>query len=208
MQLTIFGASGRVGQLVVAEALRRGYSVRAFVHRSNPFTESNRLRIIKGDLSDSTAIAEALQGSDAVISTLGSWGTADKNTLTTGMKMIIPAMEAVGLRRIVTLTGSGARLPEEQFSWLEKLNRLSIHLVASKILADSETHLRLLTESELDWTALRSPAMRPRGKAAYILHDHPGWPLVTIPRPAVASAAVDLATSDTYVRQAPTIRRQ
>ena len=75
MRITVFGASGRAGQGVVALALRKGYEVTAFVHQQNPFKEHACLTVVQGDINDRAAIIAAVSESDAVISTLGSWGT-------------------------------------------------------------------------------------------------------------------------------------
>ena len=77
MQLTVFGASGRIGQLVVLLALERGHTVKAFVHSKNPFLDDKNLTIITGAVSDSATVGKALQGGKAVISALGSWGIKD-----------------------------------------------------------------------------------------------------------------------------------
>src|SRR4051812_42365964 len=100
MQVTVFGASGKVGRLVVAEALQRGYSVKAFVHSRNPFEDSPKLKVVKGDVYDSDDVAKALRGSDAVISCLGSWGSKRRDVLSSAMRMIIPAMTEQKIGRI------------------------------------------------------------------------------------------------------------
>ena len=39
MNITVFGANGRVGKLVVRRALRQGRQVQAFVRTNSPFDE-------------------------------------------------------------------------------------------------------------------------------------------------------------------------
>ena len=43
MKVVVFGASGKVGQKVVAELLSRGHEVRAFIHGMSPFDSQANL---------------------------------------------------------------------------------------------------------------------------------------------------------------------
>jgi putative NADH-flavin reductase len=107
MKITVFGANGNVGRLVVENALHQGHEVIAFIHGDNPFKASDKLSVIKGDIYNQKDVEKALNGSQAVISTLGSWGTPNKNILSAGMKNIIPKMQDAGINRIISLTGAG-----------------------------------------------------------------------------------------------------
>lgn len=206
MQITVFGASGRVGQLVVSLAVSRGYTVVAFVHSHNPFEGSKGVRVVQGDISDKQAVATALQGSQAVISTLGSWGTKNKNVLEQGMQAILPAMREANITRIITVTGSGAHWSADKPKLSATMGRLLIKFVAGKILRDGERHLQLLEASYLDWTSVRSPVMKGSGNA-YVLNNSAPSVLASIPREAVATCLVDLLDDTTHSQQAPYIHR-
>jgi|SRR5665213_975706 len=207
MQITVFGASGKVGQLVVAMALAKGYSVHAFVHSHNPFEPNDALQVIRGSISDKAAVREALEGSDAVISTLGSWHTKGKNVLSSGMTNILPAMKSRGIERIVTVTGAGALWAGDKPGILDKLNHALLGLIAPKILRDGEEHLRLLAQSGLDWTCVRSPVMTKSARKTYRLDIKLLSPWASIPRAAVAQSLVDQLAHTDYSRLAPGIFR-
>lgn len=204
MHITVFGASGRVGQLVVARLLDEGHSVTAFVHRKNPF-EGQNLTVVQGEINDATAVSQALRGADAVISTLGSWGTKNKNILATGMQTIIPVMEEQGMTRIITLTGSDAWWSQDKITIINRLSHKILSLIAPKILADSEDHLRQLEASSLQWTTVRSPTMTNKKNDTYSLRLQTRSPLAWKPRIAVVRALVDQLQDTTYLRQAPII---
>lgn len=206
MQITVFGASGRVGRLVVAGAVSRGYNVVAFVHSHNPFEGTEGVRVVQGDISDKEAVAAALQGSQAVISTLGSWGTKQKSILEQGMQAILPAMREATITRIITVTGSGAHWSADKPKLSASVGRLLIKLVASKILRDGERHLQLLEASYLDWTSVRSPVMKGSGNT-YALNQKAPSLLASVPREAVATCLVDLLDNGRYSQQAPYIHR-
>ena len=92
MKLVVFGANGRVGRLVVADAVARGHDVTAFVHTHDPFGEQAHLRVTAGDVSDANAVTGALPGADAVISTLGAFRRGTGPVLTPGLRTITGAM--------------------------------------------------------------------------------------------------------------------
>lgn len=207
MTITVFGSSGKVGRLVVAEALRRGYTVRAFTHHNNPFSDNLQLHVISGDIYNPDDVRHALKGSDAVISALGSWGSKHKDVVSKGIENIITAMNAEGLTRVVSLTGADAFDAGEKPSLVRSLSHSFGQLVAGKILRDGETHIRLLRESTLDWTVLRSPVMTNRSRIFYKLSMQPLKPWDTMPRIAIAKAMVDQTDGSTYSRSAPFIHR-
>ncbi len=206
MRITVFGASGKVGRQVVALALARRYEVTVFVHRSNPFADDDRVRVVSGEISDAAKVAEAVQGSQAVISTLGSWHTKSKDIVTTGVRNILPVMKQQGIRRIITVTGAGALWSGDQPNGLDKAIHKLLALGAAKILADGEGQLSLLAESGLDWTCIRSPVMTKSKRTNYHLTGElaPLW--AVIPRAAVVQCLVDQIESNEHLRAAPIIR--
>lgn len=193
---------------MVEEALRRGHTVIAFVHHHDLFSPSGKLIVMKGDIYDAKQVRDALKGSNAVVSCLGSWGTPTKGVLSAAMRQVTPAMRELNLQRIVTLTGSGALAPGQNVSLFHKLMLKLPIFGAGKVFADGEEHMRLLAESDLEWTTLRSPVMNNIGRTTYLLNMKAGSPLATIKRQAVASAMLDQLETDGFSRQAPIIHRK
>ena len=196
----MFGANGRVGQQVVAELLRRGHNVTAFVHGGGLNPQEN-LTIIQGDVYNREDIELHLPGHAAVMSTLGSWGTKQQNILSTAMQKIVPCMEANDIARIISLTGDGAKAPGDRWAWRAMLSRLLLLLIAPKVLRDGEDHINILAGSKLQWTVVRSPVMRPKGSEGYRLSQSPKsfW----IARATVSQAMVDLVESNEWPKSAP-----
>ncbi len=206
MQITVFGANGRVGRLVVADALKRNLSVNAFIHGDNPFTPNDKLQIFQGDIYNGKDVASSLVGSDAVISTLGSWGTPNKDILSAGMRNIIPAMQSVGIDRIISLTGSGCESSSDSFSFTQFFSRLPLMLVAPKILKDAEEHIKLLENTDLIWTIIRSPVMSDKGnEKKFRLTTKCPLPWAKINRKSVAIAMLDSLENAKHTNQAPFI---
>ena len=203
MNILIFGANGNIGTRVVSRLLKDDHQVTAFVHGESHLSEHDHLKVLTGDVRSASDVSQALQDVDIVISTLGSWGTKSKDILSTGMQVIIPAMEKAGIQRIVSLTGSGVLLPTDSVAWYDRLNPLLLRIVAPKILIDGEKHIQELSKSDLDWTVVRSPVMKNSSSDAYTLSNTPALPWKRASRGSVAHAIVDLALSNDQVKQAP-----
>jgi putative NADH-flavin reductase len=208
MHITIFGANGKVGRILVESALAKGYSVHAFCHSNAPFAAHPHLTIQAGDIHDSDAVATALQSADAVMITLGSWGTPTKDIVTSAVKNILPAMERYRIRRIISLTGVDARAAGDSLGIIHRLSHFAANLFASKILNDGEKHIKLLEDSQLDWTVLRSPVMLRRGDLGmYRLTNARPLPWQTIHRQSVASAMLEVLEDPTTYQNAPFVAR-
>lgn len=207
MNVVVFGANGRVGRLVVEKLVERGHAVTAFV-----YSEANgydpRVTIVYGDVHDPLAVDAALEGVDVVVSCLGSWGTKSKDILTSGMRSIIPSMKRHGIRRIVSLTGADARAKRDEPDGIHRLSHFVLSIMAPKILADGEAHLRLLEQSDLDWTVVRSPVMNEKGSDQYTLTDQPSMPWATIHRHAVAHAMLEQIESRDFIQSSPYLHRR
>lgn len=207
MQITVYGASGKVGQLLVKELLAKRHTVVAFVHSHNPFAGINGVTVIAGTVEDQAAITLAALDSTVLISTLGSWGTPSKTVVSTGTRAIITAAAQHNIYRVITLTGASAFCSTDRPTQLDKYTRYLLNILAPKILQDGEAHLALLEASSLNWTTLRSPAMLSFGKPRYRLTPRLPSLLATIPRPAVVQAIVDQVTTTKHYRKALVIRR-
>ena len=94
MKIAVVCANGRVGKLVVKEAVERGLDVTAVVRGEN---QSVAKQSIDKDLFDLTA--EDLKGFDAVVDACGGW-----------TKETIPSIPKAGIHLCNLLSGTDARL--------------------------------------------------------------------------------------------------
>jgi uncharacterized protein YbjT (DUF2867 family) len=75
MHVLAVGATGGIGQLVVAQAARRGHRVRALVRSDAKARQlPSSVDAFVGDVTQSDSLAAALDGIDAIVFTLGSDG--------------------------------------------------------------------------------------------------------------------------------------
>jgi putative NADH-flavin reductase len=205
MKLLVLGANGKVGSRVCSELLERGHTVIASVHKSDSAVPK-AATIHRTDLHDKSSVEEALKGCDAVICALSSWKSPDHDVLSSTMKTVVPAMEREGVRRIVSISGNVARLPNETPSLPLRVFHALLFGVPKQVIADSENHIAQLVSSHLDWTVIRPGIMTDSQHASYQLQLKPSRAM-TIPRAAVVASLVDLVESSEFVHEAPYITR-
>ncbi len=169
MKLTVLGATGRTGVHVLDRALAAGHEVTAAVR--NPAAISNRdrrLRVMESDVTSAESLAEAMRGSDAVCTVLGSTSPRKPTTLySASIAAVIGAMGQTGVRRVVAVTAIPAE-PDELKTFMDRhvVHRL-LHVFFGGGYDDMVRMEQLLRTSDTDWTVLRPPRLtdaRPRDR--------------------------------------------
>ncbi|WP_375392236.1 SDR family oxidoreductase [uncultured Sphingomonas sp.] len=141
MHLALTGGTGFVGSHVLELALAQGHRVRALTRRPQPPRDG--VVWIEGDLASPGALAE---GADAAIHVAGVVNAPDRAGFAAGniagTERILAAAQAAGVKRFIAVSSLAAREPGlSAYGW-------------SKAQADART-----TESGLDWTIVRPPAI-------------------------------------------------
>ncbi len=77
LNVLVVGATGSIGRLVLAEALRRGHKVRALVRATSHRRLPDGVQAVVGDLTRADTLHEAVAGVDAIVFTHGT-AHADK----------------------------------------------------------------------------------------------------------------------------------
>ncbi|MRG60729.1 NAD(P)H-binding protein [Agromyces sp. CFH 90414] len=159
--IALFGATGKTGRRVLHRALDAGYDVRALVRDPDALdVQHERLTVIRGDVLDPAAVDSAVAGSDVVLSLFGQVKGSPKTLQADGTRNIVRAMQAHGVRRIVTLSGGGLRAGDKDRPKApDHVMRFLLKTLAGHVLADAEAHLDVLRESGLDWTVVRGPRL-------------------------------------------------
>lgn len=207
MRLTVFGANGGTGRILVRQALQAGHEVVAVTRRPAgfPFTHP-RLVIAGADVHDGEAVSSALRGSDAVLSTLGVPFTRKPITVySTGIGTITEAMSRLGLKRIVAVTSSAVE-PHQHASGGFMLNRVMQPLVSRTIGKTTYADMRVMEDrlrvSDLDWTVVRPSGLFDAGRvSSYQVSDGPLDGVFTS-REDLAACLLDQAGSARFARKA------
>ncbi|SON57161.1 putative sugar epimerase YhfK [Hartmannibacter diazotrophicus] len=157
MNVIAFGATGSVGRLAVEKMLADGHAVTAFVRDPAKLRIVHpNLQVVVGNALDPEAVADAVDGHDAVVVTLGA-GTSRKSTIRSkGTMTIIQAMQARGVRRLICQSTLGAHesWPNLNFFW----KRIMFGLLLRPVFKDHELQESLVRASGLDWTIVRPSA--------------------------------------------------
>lgn len=105
MKVCILGATGRVGSNIIKLALKDLAEVTALARDVNRMEiHHERLRVIEGNAWNENDIKKAIEGSDIVISALG---TDQNGTLAKSMPLIIKQMKEEGIHKIITIGTAG-----------------------------------------------------------------------------------------------------
>src|SRR5260370_41340247 len=144
MNLVVLGASGRTGRLVVEQALAAGHTVTALVRPPEKLiTGNSNLHVVTGEATDTSAASRALQGADAVISTLGGKGSV----IADSTPAIVAAARGTGVSRVVVLSSFAVERDR-----LDAVTRLLTGIAMGAVIKDKSAGEQVLRRSGLEWT--------------------------------------------------------
>lgn len=121
-------------------------------------TDSDRLRVVKGDVTNAGDVAAAMPGQDAVICTFGAPLNTDTirhqpDLCAVGARNILDAMEAEKVRRLICMTMIGADDSENVGRFF--FRNVFEPLILGRIAKDREAQGELVAGSDADWTIVR-----------------------------------------------------
>lgn len=160
MNITLFGATGRVGSEILKLALRDGHHVTALVRTPSKLPTHNNLSILTGDIRDKELVSQAIENADAIISAIG---TDKTTTLTDAIPSIIEAMKTGNVERIITIGTAGilqSRTNPDMYRFQSTESKRRLTFAA-------EEHAKVyeqLKNADLEWTII-CPTYLPDGEA-------------------------------------------
>lgn len=98
--VALIGASGNVGSRLLNELVSRGHSVTAIGRNPDKIAAQTGVTTVRGDVTDSAALAELLKGHDVVISSV--------RFLDSDPAELIEAVRASGVKRYLVVGGAGS----------------------------------------------------------------------------------------------------
>ena len=207
-RVLIIGASKGIGLETIRQALEAGHHVRALARSAAGMALSYPyLKKVRGDALKSQDVEAALSGVDVAIQTLGV-GLGDLfrpvHLFSDATGVLIAAMRAQGVKRLICVTGFGAGDSQASISCLQ---RLPFQIVFGRAYDDKSSQERLIKESELDWTIARPGVLTsgPRTGRYQILSEPSQWRNGIISRSDVAEFLVRQIEDKTYVRKTPVL---
>jgi putative NADH-flavin reductase len=204
MNLAIFGATGKTGQLILQAALAAGHEVTVCVRDPSRLTaKRGHFRVVVGDIENHQTVLATLRGSDAVMSAVGG---GDK-TLATFSGTVIAAMRQADVSRIVSLIGASIRVPGDRTKLGLTVLHAFMRLFANGMLKDGTRHARALEQSGLAYTLVRPPRLTDAAASGDVRHglQLPLSLTSTISRADLAAFMLRVAAENLYVRAAPMV---
>lgn len=159
MNITIFGATGTIGRLLVEQSIAAGHDVIAFTRDAASVTlEHDSLQVVQGDVIDPAACLPAVKDADAVVVALGAGRKGEVREA--GTRAVVEAMRKAGRLRLVcqSTLGVGSSRPNLNLWW----KYVMFGALLRPAYADHVRQERVVEESDLDWTIVRPSAFADR----------------------------------------------
>ncbi len=205
MKLAVFGANGPTGRLLTRLALDEDHDVVAFTRRPDTFPiEHHRLEVAAGDVHDPAVVAVAIDGSGAVISTLGvPFAKTPVTVYSAGAANILAGMHAAGIKRFVCVTSSAvAPHPEPLggFIFERIMQPYVVNKLGKTLYDDMRRTEAMVSDSDLAWTIVRPSGLfeAPAVSGYSVALNHIGHRFTA--RIDLADCLLRQALSGTYVR--------
>lgn len=207
-EIVVMGASRGIGLETVKAALDAGHGVRAFARSANsiPYVHE-RLAKIAGDALDRAAVEKAVTGADGVIQAIGVTGGTEllggTKLFSSSTRVLVDAMQAAGVKRLVAVTGIGAGDSRGRGGMLYDL--FLFPLVLKRVYDDKDVQERMIRSSGLDWTIARPGILvdKPVRGSVQALTDPATWHASPVARADVARFLVREFVERKYLRETP-----
>jgi putative NADH-flavin reductase len=206
----IIGASKGIGLETVRLALEAGHSVRALARSATGILlRDPKLEKLDGDALDRDTIERALVGVDVVIQTLGVSPAPElifSGTLlfSEATRVLVNAMEASAVRRLICVTGFGAGDSSGRGGLLYNA---ALCLFLGRVYADKDMQERIIRRSRLEWTIVRPTILTdgPRTGAYRVRVDPHDWASGFISRADVAEFLVKQIDDANLLHKTPAL---
>jgi hypothetical protein len=190
MNILLFGGRGRTGKEIIKQANR------------------HKIIVFEGDITDTSAVNDAMSHIDVVVSVIGHVKGSVADVQTKGIQNVVVAMKKQGVSRIVSLTGSGVRLPGDKITSIDRILNLSISMIDPARVRDGITHAEVLRGSGLDYTIIRVLKLTSGGSSHnwVLTPNGPTKPFTS--RSDVASAILQVIEEHSFIQQYPMITKK
>ena len=159
-RIAVIGSTGVTGQEVIRLALQKGYLVTAVVRKPGSVTPSEKLTVVKGDVTDYKSLVRAFADVDAVISCFGpANGLKAGKLMSTGAKNIVLASEEAEVKRLVFMSGI-LQTDGKELSFLNRFGIRFLRLFYHKVYKDKVIAETSIQESYLEWVIVRATGLK------------------------------------------------
>lgn len=214
MKVTIFGATGGIGSLVVETLLMTpNTSVTAFVRNIKKVPDSWREKgvlIVEGTLSEPEKIDLAIAGADAVINAMGPSmeRTATGFPLVEGTRNILTSMATHNVKRYIGHATPGIKDPHESLTFTSRLvGFLGNWMFPRGFKEMIDSHDLIVNDERVDWTIIRFIAPNDKPKTGKWRAGFFGTDSIrfAVTRGDIADFTVQQLSDTKYFRRMPAI---
>lgn len=204
-KIAILGANGKVGKILVNEALEKGYQVKILTRNSTNTEKINEnIETIIGDARNFSTIQDLLQGCSAVINAVGQ-PKNESYIFSTVTKHILEAMKESKIKRYILISGGSLNVTGDQKGIVNKIGATLFKLFLPKMMQDKYKELQIIQNSEVDWTIVRLPFVIEGNGIGSIKESFVDMPGIKIQNGDIAPFVIKQINSDRYVGKCPFI---
>lgn len=206
MNIAVIAANGRTGRAFVKAALTAGHIVRAGSLTTGNFPEHPNLTEIQCDATNEASVRALIAHQDAVASFIGHVKGSAPDVQTEATKTLVNSMRLEGVKRIISLTGTGVRFTGDKIPLIDRFLNMAVSIVDPHRVTDGRNHVEVLKQSTLDWTVIRVLKLQNVAAKPFSLREY-GPTKLYVSRDEVAAAALKVIEDNSFIRQAPIICR-
>lgn len=155
VKMVLFGANGRIGQLIMKEALDRGYQVTAVVRDLTRMQEQyENLNVVEGNVMNADDVASICEGHQLIISAVGTSLGAEEELLTVAHSLVEGARRS-GVSRLMVVGDAGSLEAAPGVLWMDT----DEYPLENKPVAVAHAKAyEIISQSDLEWTYCSPPA--------------------------------------------------
>jgi len=206
MNIAIIAANGRLGNELVKAALAAGHTVRAGTRGISHFKDTAHLTAIPCDATNYYEVKALIKNQDVIFSCIGHVPHSPADVQTQATKTIAKAMKELGMKRFITLTGTGVRRPGDQITLTDRFLNLGVEIMDKPRVTDGRNHVKVLEKTTLDWTVIRVLKLQFENNRPFVLRPH-GPTLPFVSRQEAARAMLQVAEEHSFIHEMPIIGR-
>lgn len=177
-RITILGATGMVGKNLLQKTINNGIQVKVLARNKNKLQDFlQEIEVIEGNYFDNDKLEKALEGSEAILSTIGPprFGellSDEEDRYIDSLAYIIKQMQTNKQARWVSISGAGVKRTRENLPLARKLLRVKLKAESKSTITIKDRELQMLEQSPLDWTSIRPPMIEEGVEGNFVAHEN------------------------------------
>jgi putative NADH-flavin reductase len=137
-----------------------GYFVTAIVRNPDTLTLRHKNLVVhKGDVLDLPSFSGALEGHEAVISSLGIPSNKPTTIFSDGIQNIITGMKANGVHRLMVVSALAVEINANMPWWMKVFIKNILEPLLRDVYADTLKMEQIIRKTDLAWTIVRPPRL-------------------------------------------------